>query len=179
MSRIPLVKDASDNAELQGLYTEICEAGFGVEAPINWFTSQGSRPDILKATWALTKGILIEGQLPHTVKQMIAMAVSMQNNCRYCTVTHTGALESLGVSKTEITSCASDPDMGALLPAQRAIVRFALKAAKDPNSITDADTAVLRENGLADAEIAEVCMMAAFTNFINTWADATGIAVDS
>lgn len=54
--------------------------------PVNWVTSQAGRPDILAATWAFTKGTLMHGQLPPTVKQMIAMVIAMQNDCRYCEV---------------------------------------------------------------------------------------------
>jgi uncharacterized peroxidase-related enzyme len=132
----------------------------------------------LEGTWELVKRILIEGQLPATVKQMIAMTISMQNNCRYCSVTHTHALETMGVPKEVIDTCATDPSLSQLPELHRAILRCALKAAREPNAITDADYQTLRENGLRDAEIMEVAMMAAFMNFINTWADVSGIAVD-
>ena len=164
---------------MQPLLAEIISCGFGQgSTPINWFTSQTQRPDLLRSTWELVKGVLVEGQLPPTVKQMIAMTVSMQNNCRYCTVTHTGALESMGVSPEIIENCATDPDFSLVPLAQRAILKFALKAAREPNDVTDEDIACLRQNGLNDPEIMEVVMMAAFTNFINTWADVAGIALD-
>lgn len=179
MARFPLVRDPSGNPELERLYREINDAGFGVGGvPIHWCTSQGTRPDILAATWALTKGILVEGQLPGTLKQLIAMTISVQSSCRYCTVTHSGALQAMGVDKAMVERAAADPALSDFPPAYRAAVAFALKAARDPNSITDADHDALRDAGWSDAEIMEVAMMAAFTRFINTWADVSGIPVD-
>ncbi len=180
MSRFPKVPvvDAEDAQELGSLYSEIVDNGFGATEPINWFTAQSCRPDILEATWALAKGVLIEGELPGTLKQMTAMAISLQNECRYCAVTHTGALEAMGVPDQVIVSCASDPDMADVPEPHRSAVRFALKAARAPNSVTDQDLERLTAVGLSRGEILEVAMMAAFTNFINTWADVSGIPVD-
>lgn len=175
--RFPIVNDPKE-LEMQDLYQEIVDSGFGAEYPINWFTSQGLRPDILKATWGLAKGILVDGQLPATVKQLIAMSISKQNSCRYCEVTHTGALGAMGVPAEQIHSCASDPNMTEIPNPHREIIQFAVKASQNPNSIQDTDYAKLRDVGVTDEEIMEAGMMAAFTNFINTWADLSGIPVD-
>lgn len=176
--RFPLIQAASGNPELERLYRDMLESGFGDKAPINWLTSQASRPDILAATWGLVKGILIGGKLPAAMKQMIALTISAQHNCRYCKVVHSGALETLGVPKDLIDSCARDFNGDRVPKLQRDVLKFALQAAKNPNSLTDADFQALRENGLSDGEIMEVVMMAAFTAFINIWADASAIALD-
>lgn len=181
MSRFPLLyqKDAKEaNAGVEAIYKEILDAGFGDAEPINWFSSQGGRPDLLRATWELTRGVLVNGRLPGTIKQMIAMAASSQNNCRYCAVTHTRVLEKLGVPDEVVRSCVEDPNLSAVPEPHRTILKFALKTNRDANSLTDADYDSLKEKGLSKEEIMEVVMMAAFTKFINTWADASGIAVD-
>lgn len=167
-----------EDARTRELYQEIVDTGFGAELPINWFTVQGARPDLLEATWGLVKGVLVNGLLPPTVKQMICTAISVQNDCRYCAVTHTGALEAMGVPQDVISACVNDIHAAPLPRAQKAVLSFAVKAARAPNSVTDEDYAALREHGLTQAEIMEVAMTAAFTNFINTWADVTGIEVD-
>jgi len=178
MARIDSIIEPSEDSELKRLYQEITAAGLGEAVPINWFTAQGQRPDIVRATWALVKGVLLGGRLPPAVKQMIALSISVQNDCRYCQVVHGGALEQMGVPRETIESCAHDLEVGGLAPAQRALVRFAVKAAREANAITDADVDDLRDHGVDEGEIIEVMMMAAFTNFINTWADVSGIPLD-
>ena len=179
MSRFHQVRDPSDNPQLAALYKEIVEHGAGAAGtPINWFTSQSVRPDILAATWELFRGIFLRGALPPTVKQLISMTIAMQNNCRYCTVAHTNALESMGVPTEVIQSCASDPELAEVPPPQRAMLKFGLKTARSPRSVTDEDVQALRDHGLTDGEIMEVAMVAACSNFLDTWADVSGILVD-
>ena len=180
MSRFKQIKHP-DNPELKTLYKEAIEGGFvGSEegVPINFITSQSERPDILAATLNLANKILLQGLLPPTVKQMIAMTIAMQNNCRYCVRLHTNALEAMGVPQEVIQSCASDPDLATLPPPQRAILKLALKTSRDPLSVTDADFQTVREYGLDDGEIMEVTMMAAAENFFNTWARVSQISTD-
>ena len=177
-ARFEQIRRPAEDSELKALYDEITAHGFGAEIPINWFTSQAIRPDILRATWNLVKGLMVEGELPATIKQMVAMAISVQNDCRYCQVVHSGALESLGVPRNVITQCVENVEAAQLPPAHRETLKFAVKAAKTSSSVTDEDFAVLRHHGLSDREILEVSMMAAFTNFINTWADLSGIALE-
>ena len=153
-------------------------AGTEEGVPNNFVTSQSERPDILAATLVFADKIVMQGLLPPTVKQMIAMTIAMQNNCRYCTRLHTNALEGMGVSHEVIQSCASDPDLAELPPSQRAILKLALKTSRDPLAVTDDDLQTLREFGLTDAEIMEVAMMAAAENFLNTWARVSQIAID-
>lgn len=178
MSRFDMILSPEPESQVARLYDDIVARGFGGTIPINWFTSQGRRPDILQASWGLARGILVEGVLPPTLKQMIAATVSVQNGCRYCTVTHTKALQGMGVSEAVIRSCANDTDLSDVPPAQRAILKFALKCARNPHSMTDEDFEQLYDNGLSQEEVMEVVMMAVFTNFINGWADASGIEVD-
>jgi uncharacterized peroxidase-related enzyme len=180
MSRFKQIKHP-DNPELKALYKEAMEGGFvGSEegVPINFFTSQSERPDILSATLNLLSKIVVQGLLPSTVKQMVAMTIAMQNDCRYCTRLHTNALEAMGVPQGVIQSCASDPDLAELPPPQRGIVKFGLKTSRDPLSVTDDDFQTLREYGLNDGEIMEVAMMAAVENFFNTWARVSRIPLD-
>ncbi|HEX9726047.1 MAG TPA: peroxidase-related enzyme [Vicinamibacteria bacterium] len=179
MARFRQIETAERNSRLGALYQEILESGLGTGHPINWFTSQAERPDILEATWQLTKRLLFSGQLPPTVKQMIVVKVSTENQCRYCRVLHTTALEAMGVPAEVIDSLTTDVNLEKLTPPQRAIVQFGVKTAQDPRSVTDEDFETLRGHGFGDGEIMEVAMVAAFSNFINSWADVSAIEIDA
>ncbi len=178
MSRIARVDEATD-AHVRELYGEIVEYGFGDETPINFFTAIAGRSDLLEASWDLTKAILVGGSLPNTLKQMIALCISRQNDCRYCSVVHQGALEAAGVDPVIVESCVTDPEISDLHEPHRSIVLLAMKAARDPASVTDDDRAEMATMGLSEGEIVELLLMAGFTNFINAWADISGIPLDS
>ena len=176
--RFTRIEHPENNPELADLYSEIVESGLGDSVPLNWFTSQAERPDILAATWRLSKGVLLQGQLPPTIKQMILVKVSTYNQCRYCSSLHTNALEAMGVPKEVIDSVTSDLDLAKVPPPQRAILTFAMKVAREPEMVTDEDFQHLHDLGLSESETMEVAMMAAFANFIDTWADVSGIPIE-
>lgn len=180
MERFKTIEDPSGNPELEKLYGEIVGSGFGVGGrPIRWFTAQAIRPDLLAATWALVRGVLAEGQLPATLKQLMTLAISAQNGCRYCAETHRGALEALGIDRAIAERAAEDPTLADFPPAYRAAVAFGCKAAREPGALTDDDYAALRAAGYSDGEVLEIVMVAAYTNFTNTWADAGKIPLDT
>jgi hypothetical protein len=92
MSRFSQVEDPANNEDLKVLYQDMLDNGFGDKTPIHWLTSQSSRPDILAGTWAFSKGMLLQGELPMMVKQMIATTISARNNCNYCQDLHGNTL---------------------------------------------------------------------------------------
>jgi AhpD family alkylhydroperoxidase len=59
-------------------------------------------PELLAATWAtMRETVILEGILPRTVKEMIAMAVSRANRCSYCVDAHGVVLHALGAGEVE------------------------------------------------------------------------------
>ena len=178
MSRFQQVSDAHD-ATLAALYTDMLDNGFGQDKPINWLTSQASRPDILAGTWAFSKGMLLQGELPMMVKQMIATTISSRNNCNYCRDLHGNTLARLGVSEAVGSSCVSDPDLRAVLQPHRAILQFAVKVSQSPGKIEKADIAELESRGVTRSEVLEIIALAAYCNFINTWADISLVRNES
>ena len=178
MSRLELVKDISNRPELKDIYTDIINNGFGNEEPMSYFTALGNRPDLLKSTWNFLKSILVEGELPATVKQMVSLAISHYNECQFCSVSHTYALESLGVSQDIIKGCLSNDEMEDIPVSYRSIIKFSIKSVKNAKSITDDDFDKLRENGLSESEITELVLLISLTNFSNTYTDIAKIPLD-
>ena len=180
-SMMRFVIEPEPKSDVRELFEEISAAGFGTDGvPINFFGVIACRPDMVRFMWDFGRSVLVEqGALPGSLKQMMAMSISAKNNCRYCTVTHTGALEQMGVPTDVIISCVDDPSTAKIPAQQRAILVFAIKAARSANDVTDEDVQRLRECGISEGEILETIAFAAYMNFINTWADATGIEVDA
>ena len=175
MPRFEPIPDPSANPEVEELYRAIVDAGMGSETPISWFQVQSGRPDILEATWKLVRGLLLEGELPGTLKHMILIRIAADHGCRYCRVLHSNVLEAMGVPAEVIDSVTTDVNPAKLPPVQRAIVEFAVKAAADPQSVSEDDFRTLRANGLGQGEIIEATMIAALANFLDSWAEVSGI----
>ncbi len=178
MSRFQQTTDPSGNEFLSALYEDMISNGFGDKAPINWLTSQSSRPDILAGTWEFSKGMLLAGELPTILKQMVATTISSRNNCDYCRTLHGNTLRMLGVPEEIVASCVTDPELQEVQEPHRTILKFAARVARDPGRVAADELEKLKAQGITKSEILEIVALAAFCNFINTWADLSRIGAD-
>lgn len=77
-----------------------------------------------------------------TLKLHISFAVSMANDCRYCTLHQVLGLRRQGVDPAKLVAMKKDDSE--LTPRERTAVEFARKLTANPRSITDADYARLK-----------------------------------
>jgi len=64
----------------------------------NFWKTLATHPPLLDETWSRLKAVMAPGQLDPLTKEMIAVAVSATNGCRYCINSHTAAVKKLGLS---------------------------------------------------------------------------------
>ena len=62
-----------------------------------------------------------------------------------------------------------------LVPADRAMLAFAVKLTRSPDKMLQADIAELREHGFGDAAIHDIVQVAALFNYYDRIADGMGI----
>ena len=83
----------------------------------------------------------------------------------------------LGVSEEDLAQLSENID-SLDPPKTRAIIRFGLKCARDPQSLTFEDFSTLRGLGLTESEIMELISMSALAVYANIVADATKVEND-
>ncbi|MFT5233913.1 MAG: putative peroxidase-related enzyme [Candidatus Krumholzibacteriia bacterium] len=66
-----------------------------------------------------------------------------------------------------------------LAPLDSAILDYAVKLTATPKEMTAADVDELRDNGLNDRGIHDVCAITAYFNFVNRMADGLGVELES
>ena len=90
---------------------------------------------------------------------------------------HIACCRMLGVTPELLEDLVRDVDS---LPEEklRAIVKFALKCSRNPQSVTESDYEQLRKHGLGNSEIVELIAMSAFAVYANIIADATAMNSD-
>ncbi|MDT8440860.1 MAG: peroxidase-related enzyme [Desulfuromonadales bacterium] len=169
MARIPLIAPGTASADVEAIYAEI-KSAFGMIP--NLFKTYAHHPPLLQANWHKVKRVMMEGQLSRKTKEAIALLVSKDNGCRYCVAAHTGALKAAGVSAEEIARIENDLDQAEFTDRERALIRFARKANRSANDVTDAEFAAVKEAGAGDAEIIEALgvmeVFTAFNKFLDT-----------
>lgn len=105
-------------------------------------------------------------------REMIAVAVSAENRCLYCLVSHGAA----------VRQYSGDPKLGETMlanwrawdfpPRQRAMLDFAIKMTKESHTICEADRQKLRDEGFSERDIWDIASVAAFYNMSNRLSSA-------
>lgn len=96
MAIVPLVTEDEASEEVAKIYQDIKDV-FGIPFVPNLFKAMGNQPKQLEATWNQFKVIMGPGELTKREKELVAMAVSVTNNCEYCIHAHSAALKGLGL----------------------------------------------------------------------------------
>ncbi len=65
-----------------------------------------------------------------------------------------------------------------LSPRERAILDYAVKLTLRPSVMQRSDVEGLRETGLSDAEILDVCQVTSYYNYVNRLADGLGVDLE-
>ena len=71
-----------------------------------------------------------------------------------------------------------DPDGVALPEPDRAILDYALKLTRTPAAVGREEVERLRDAGLDDRAIHDVCQVTAYYNFVNRMADGLGVELE-
>ncbi|HYF01519.1 MAG TPA: peroxidase-related enzyme [Planctomycetota bacterium] len=176
MAHLPIVEESQASGDVARVFEDF-KSLKGTPFVPNFFKTLALAPNVAQGTWRVYRDVGHLGSVPRAIKEMIFVAVSRARNCQYCEAAHLALCKLYGVDPK--TRELLTQDLDALEPARtREIVKFGVKAATDPRSLTDQDYARLRQNGLNESDIVEVIGMAAFSAYATIIADATKIEVD-
>jgi uncharacterized peroxidase-related enzyme len=123
----------------------------------NVFLVLAHRPDEWRAFFAYHDALMERADgLTKAEREMIVVATSAANDCLYCVVAH-GAILRIRAKNPVIADQVATHWRGAdLSERERAMVAFATKLARTPESIEDVDIDVLRVAGFTDDEIWDI-----------------------
>lgn len=95
LARIVEYEDAS--TEVRAVYDEIM-ALRKTDWINNFWKVLANDPNTLRRIWENVKQVMAPGALDPLTKEMIYVAVSVSNNCEYCTYSHTAAARNKGMT---------------------------------------------------------------------------------
>jgi AhpD family alkylhydroperoxidase len=96
MPTVKLVPEDDPHPLVQQVFRDIKETKKIDFIPAIW-RALASHPEHLSLCWSRLKAIMRPGKLDLLTKEIIALAVSATNSCRYCINSHTRALQKLGL----------------------------------------------------------------------------------
>jgi uncharacterized peroxidase-related enzyme len=108
--------------------------------------------------------------LSRAEREAIVVAVSAENDCLYCVVSHGAALRILGKDPLVADQIATNWRTADLSPRLRAILTFATRVNEPGFAATDKELAELKAVGLSDDDAWDIASVAAFFGLSNRMA---------
>lgn len=98
MSTVNLVDENTSNPKVRAIFEDI-KATKQIDRVPNIWRALATHPDHLELCWTRLKAIMQPGKIDLLTKEIIALAVSVTNSCRYCINSHTAAVHKLGLDE--------------------------------------------------------------------------------
>jgi AhpD family alkylhydroperoxidase len=97
MATLGLIEYETANAEVRAVYDDIM-ATRQTDYINNFWKAMAHDPVTLRRTWESLKQVMGAGSLDALTKELIYLAVSVTNQCSYCTASHTVAARKAGMT---------------------------------------------------------------------------------
>jgi uncharacterized peroxidase-related enzyme len=173
MTWIEVVDEGEASGELKAVYERIKGARGKLS---NIMQVQSLNPKAMAAHLELYMALLFDRSgLSRAERELIAVVVSAANRCEYCVSHHAAALRAYWKDEARVRAAIHDYTSAGLLPRERALADYAAALTRDPGSVSEDQILAMRAEGLSDAEILNVNMVAAYFNFVNRIAEGLGV----
>ncbi len=137
----------------------------------NVFVTLAHRPDEFRAFFAYHDALMLKASgLSKAEKEMIVVATSGLSQCPYCVIAH-GAILRIYAKNPQIADQVAIHHVKAdITPRQKAMLDFACKLSRTPETMTDADHEMLRGHGFSAEDIWDIGGITAFFALSNRMA---------
>jgi uncharacterized peroxidase-related enzyme len=135
------------------------------------------RPSHLLA-WTAHYDELMKGDsgLTKAEREMIAVVVSVTNECAYCIAAHSAALRKLTKDPALADQVATDHRVADIPERMRMALDYAVQLTRSPQATTASDVERLRAAGWSDEDVMDIAEVTAMFNFSNRLASGLGWA---
>ncbi len=96
MSTVKLVDERTDHPKVRAIFEDI-KSTKKIDRVPNIWRALATHPEHLELCWTRLKAIMSPGKVDMLTKEIIALAVSVTNSCRYCINSHAAAVQKLGL----------------------------------------------------------------------------------
>ena len=97
MATVKLVDENVAAPRVRAVFDDI-KATKKIDRVPNFWRALAVHPEHLELVWSRAKAIMKPGTLDLVIKEMLALAVSITNSCKYCINSHTAAAQKLGMT---------------------------------------------------------------------------------
>jgi uncharacterized peroxidase-related enzyme len=169
ISRYPVPELKDLPADIRDKILQVQEkAGF---VP-NVFITLAHRPDEFRAFFAYHDALMLReaSGLTKAEREMIVVATSGVNHCLYCVIAHGAILRIYAKNPQVADQVAVDHRKADITARQRTMLDFAVKLARTPEAMDEADYQRMRDHGFREEDIWDVGGITAFFALSNRMA---------
>jgi uncharacterized peroxidase-related enzyme len=144
--------------------------------PNNFYRAMAHKPDVFASFPKLYGSIMGPGTVDRKLKEMVYLAVSTVNECKYCTAAHLKGAKKAGLSERQIEDIESETNQN-FTPAEQAALHYAREMTR-----ACADEYATREHlqqYFSEEQLVELTLVVAMANFTNRFNNGLNIQVES
>jgi len=176
VSALRMIEEDEAEGEVAQMYAMI-RREMGMPYIPNAAKTLAASPGALGIFCDITRSFSTRASLPQSLISMILYTIAKTGNCKYCSATNELACRTLGMDEAALETLVED--LPSFSPQRvRVIIEFALKVALDRKNLVAKDYAKVRAQGISEAELVEIILIAAIAIFNDTVADALQIEVE-
>ncbi|RUT79404.1 peroxidase-related enzyme [Ancylomarina longa] len=177
MSRIKVIPYPEANGRLKEIYDELI-AKRGKLADVHMI--QSLRPESIVKHMELYLEIMFsKSELTRSQREMMAVIVSVANQCSYCQIHHAEALNHYWKNEEKIKILKSDFNKLDLSARDKKLCQYADILTKYPEKAVETDITIpLSEAGCSDQAILDASLVVAYFNFVNRLVLALGVTIE-
>ncbi len=174
MAFIKTIHENDATGELADLYKRVGNPDGTVD---NVMKVHSLNPDTLRTHFEMyTAAMHKRSPLSRAEREMVAVAVSRLNGCDYCLRHHTaGLVQRLPDDRHALADTLSAGGSDGLTEREQAMIDYAAKLARTPQTMTASDVDSLRTAGLDDRAILDLAQCVGYFCYVNRIVTGLGV----
>ncbi len=177
MPRIEVIKYTDAQGQLKGIYDDLISKRGKLS---NVLSIQSLKPSSILTHIELYMDIMFsKSELSRAEREMMAVVVSVANECTYCQIHHAEAVHHYWKDEAKLAQLKTDFTQANLTNRELALCRYAKDLTTNPGNAQEEDiTLVLKNEGLSDAAILDASLVVSYFNFVNRMVLSLGVTLE-
>lgn len=177
MTRIKVIGYEESDGRLKEIYDDIIKSR-GKLADVHKI--QSLLPETITKHLDLYKELMFgKSNIKREIREMIAVVVSLANNCKYCILHHSEALNFYWKDQNRIDAFVENYRTMNFDTKTFALLDYANDLTINPSSINDSTIENLRKYGYSDEDILISTLIISYFNFVNRIVMSMGLEINN
>ena len=144
--------------------------------PNNFYRAMAHKPEVMANFQKLYGSIVGPGTLDRKLKEMVYLAVSTVNECKYCTTAHLKGAQKAGLTEQQIEDVENETNQN-FTPAEQAALHYAREMTRA--CADEYETREHLQEHFSEEQLVELTLLVALANFTNRFNNGLNVQVEN